>query len=94
MKKNCLWTVIVIFGFTTCLLLSFPLAAEEKSITVTGVIQKSNRITYVTTSQGKYRLIGQDFSKLIGKKLKVTGNFKETSSGKTILVTYMEFIRN
>jgi len=94
MKRNCIWTVFLVFGFATCFLLSAPLAAEEKEITVIGVIEKSKRLTYVTTDSRKYRLIGQDFSKLIGKKLKVTGQLKESQGGNTLLVTYMEFVRN
>lgn len=92
MKRNWFWILILVFGFATCVLTSASLAAEE--ITAVGVIEKSNRLSYLNTGSEKYRLIGQDFSKLIGRKLKVTGKLTQGQRGKTLLVTYMEFVRN
>ncbi len=94
MKRNCIWVVIFVFGFASCVLTAVPLAADEKEITVVGVIERSKRLDYVNTGNGKYRIIGQDFSKLVGKKLKVTGKLTGRQGSKTLLVTYMEFVRN
>lgn len=94
MRRNSIWIVILVFGFVTCVSMAASQAAEEKEITVIGVIEKSNRMDYVVADNEKYRIIGQDFSKLIGKKMKVTGVVTESYSGKTMLVTFMEFVRN
>lgn len=94
MKRNCIWIVVLVFGFVSCALTEAAMAAEEKEITVVGVIEKSKRLNYVNTGSDKYRLIGQDFSNLIGKKLKVTGKLTRSHGDKTLLVTYMEFVRN
>ena len=94
MKRNLIWMVIGVFGIAIFILMGVSPAAEEKEITVIGVIEKSNRMDYVVTDNEKYRIIGQDFSKLMGKKLKVTGKISESYSGKTLLVTYMEIVRN
>ena len=92
MKRCSIWIVILVFGFASCVLTAVSLAAEE--ITVVGVIERSKRLDYVNTGNEKYRLIGQDFSKLVGKKLKVTGKLTGRPGSKTLLVTYMEFVRN
>lgn len=94
MKRNIIWRVLGVFCFLTCTFMAVSLAAEEEEITVIGVIEKSNRMDYVVTDNEKYRIIGQDFSSLTGKKLKVTGKVAESHSGKTLLVTYMEIVRN
>ena len=94
MKRHSIWIVILVFGFASCVLPALSLAAEEKEITVVGVIERAKRLDYVNTGNGKYRLIGQDFSKLVGKKLKITGKLRGSQSSKTLLVTYMEFVRN
>ena len=94
MKRNCIWVVIFVFGFVSCVLSAVALAAEKKEITVVGVIERSKRQDYVNTGNEKYRIIGQDFSKLLGKKLKVTGKLTGRQGRETLLVTYMEFVRN
>ena len=94
MRRISIWIVILVFGFASFGLTAVSLAAEKKEITVVGVIERSKRLDYVNTGSEKYRLIGQDFSKLLGKKLKVTGKLTGSQSSKTLLVTYMEFVRN
>ena len=37
---------------------------------------------------------GQDFSRLIGKKVKATGKVTENYRGKSMLVSVMEIVRN
>ena len=94
MRRNSIWMVILVFGLVTCVSMAVSWAAEEKEITVTGVIVKSNRMDYVVAENGKYRIIGQDFSNLIGKKLKVTGIVPQGYDNRTLLVTFMEIVRH
>ncbi len=94
MKRNTIWIVVLVIVFAACVLTTASLAAEEDEITVVGVIEKSKRLTYVNTGDEKYRIIGQDFSNLIGRKLKITGKLSKSHGDKTLLVTYMEFVRN
>ena len=94
MRRNSIWMVILVFGLVTCFSTAVSQAAEAEEITVIGVIEKSNRVDYVVAEDEKYRIIGQDFSRLMGKKLKVTGKVTEGYGGKTLLVTFMEIVRN
>lgn len=93
MGRNSIWIVILVFVLVTCVSMAVLQAAESEEVTVIGVIEKSNRMDYVVAKNEKYRIIGQDFSKLIGKKLKITGNVAESYGEKTLLVTFMQIIR-
>ena len=94
MKRCSLWLVILVLGFIFSVPISVSLAAEGKEITVIGVVERSKRMDFLATDNEKYRVIGQDFSKLIGKTLKVTGKESDGPSGKTLLVTFMEIVGN
>ena len=94
MRRNSIWIVIWVFVLVACVSTAVSWAAEAEEITVIGVIEKSNRVDYIVAENEKYRIIGQDFSKLIGKKLKITGKVTQGYGDKTLLVTFMEFVRN
>lgn len=94
MNRNGIWLLIVAFAVVTCLPVTISWAADEQEITVVGVLVKLKRKDYLTTDDGQYMVIGQDFSRLIGRKIRATGKVMENSRGKTMLVRVMEIVTN
>jgi hypothetical protein len=92
MKQIRIWVILFTFGFVAHVCTAVALAAGGEEITVTGVIELADRQNFLTADDEKYRIIGQDFSKLIGKTLKVTGHLSEGYKEKTVLVTFMEIV--
>lgn len=94
MKRNGIWIVLLIAVAVTFALGPAAWAASGEQVTVVGVLQQVKRKIYLTTDKDRFMVFGQDFSRLIGKKVKVTGKVTENYRGKSMIVSVMEIVRN
>ncbi len=61
-------------------------ATGEKAIELTGTVEQGSEGVVLVTDLGKYNVIGQDLSEMVGKTIKVTGAVEESAGQYTINV--------
>ena len=64
--------------------------SKSKTATLLGTIYKSDTGYVLITGKTKYNLGGQDFSKFLGKKVKVRGIYTKGEKGRVLEVTKIE----
>jgi hypothetical protein len=66
-------------------------AAEmPKSVELTGMVEQGDNGVVIVTDLGKYTVVGQDLSSMVGKTVKVTGALEESAGQYTINVESVE----
>ena len=93
MKQNRIWVLILVFVLATSVFITATQATEDEQVTVIGTLQKSKRGIVLTTNKETYLIIGQDLSKLVGHKVKVSGKLIENYRGKSLVVNVVEIVR-
>jgi len=61
-------------------------AEMSKAVELTGMVEQSGDGVVIVTDLGKYNVIGQDLSDMVGKTVKVTGAVEESAGQYTIKV--------
>ncbi len=61
-------------------------AQMPKAVELTGMVEQSGDGVVIVTDLGKYNVIGQDLSAMVGKTVKVTGAVEESAGQYTIKV--------
>jgi hypothetical protein len=61
-------------------------AEMPKDVELTGMVERSGDGVVIVTDLGKYNVIGQDLSAMVGKTVKVTGAVEESAGQYTIKV--------
>jgi hypothetical protein len=61
-------------------------AEIPKAVELTGMVEQSGDGVVIVTDLGKYNVIGQDLSAMVGKTVKVTGAVEESAGQYTIKV--------
>jgi predicted nucleic acid-binding Zn-ribbon protein len=65
-------------------------AQLPKSVELTGMVEKGDDGVVIVTDLGKYNVVGQDLSDMVGKTVKVTGALEESAGQYTINVQSVE----
>jgi hypothetical protein len=65
-------------------------AEMPKDVELTGMVERSGDGVVIVTDLGKYNVIGQDLSAMVGKTVKVTGAVEESAGQYTIKVLSVE----
>lgn len=65
-------------------------AELSKTIELTGTVEQSGDGIVIVTDMGKYNVIGQDLSQMVGKTVKVTGAVEESAGQYAINVESFE----
>jgi hypothetical protein len=65
-------------------------AQMPKSVELTGMVEQGDNGVVIVTDLGKYNVIGQDLSSMVGKTVKVTGALEESAGEYTINVESVE----
>ena len=91
-KRN--WILLLIVVLTASFLSSTAWAAADDQVTIIGILEKSKRGIFLITNDDKYMIIGQDLSRLIGRKVKVVGKVIENNRGKSLMAAVVEIVRN
>lgn len=94
MKQNRIWVLLSVFAFAMSVLSMATLAAADEQVTIIGTLQKSKRGMVLTTNKETYLIIGQDLTRLVGRKVKVTGKLIENYRGKSLMVNVVEIVRD
>lgn len=62
----------------------------SKAVEITGTVEQNGDNVVIVTDLGKYTVIGQDLSSMVGKTVKVTGAVAESAGQYTIDVMSVE----
>lgn len=65
-------------------------AQMSKAVELTGEVAQSADGVVIVTDMGKYAVVGQDLSNMVGKTVKVTGTVEESAGQYTINVMTVE----
>jgi hypothetical protein len=65
-------------------------AQMPKSVELTGMVEQGDNGVVIVTDLGKYSVVGQDLSSMVGKTVKVTGALEESAGQYTINVESVE----
>ena len=65
-------------------------AQMPKAVEISGTVEQSGDGIVIATDLGKYNVIGQDLTDLVGKTVKVTGAVEESAGQYTIKVLSVE----
>lgn len=65
-------------------------AEMPKSVELTGMVEQGDNGVVIVTDLGKYSVVGQDLSSMVGKTVKVTGALEESAGQYTINVQSVE----
>jgi hypothetical protein len=90
-KKTCV-KVLALVTILGLLCVTGAIAAEE---TITGTVAKNDAGSIIISADNgeSFMVKGQDLSSMVGKSVQVTGTLEEDSSGKSIMVTAVEQIK-